>query len=82
MFEVKSATFTDIPQANPSVTIATSANRAFINAIRIYRASNTATGIDAVSETAAPVMYNLRGQRVNFDYKGIVIMNGKKVVLK
>lgn len=82
VFEVKSATFTDIPQANPSVTIATSANRAFINAIRIYHASNTATGIDAVSETAAPVMYNLRGQRVNFDYKGIVIMNGKKVVLK
>jgi hypothetical protein len=28
------------------------------------------------------VMYNLSGQKVNKSYKGIVIINGKKVVIK
>ena len=28
------------------------------------------------------VMYNLAGQRVNKDYKGLVIMNGKKMMIK
>jgi len=44
-----------------------------------------ATGIGAV-EIAKPaqsdVMYNLAGQKVGADYKGIVIKNGKKMVVK
>ena len=28
------------------------------------------------------IIYNLAGQKVGKDYKGIVIMDGKKVVLK
>jgi len=42
-----------------------------------------ATGIQGVEETAAPQdgkMYNLAGQRVNKSYKGVVIVNGKKVM--
>ena len=47
---------------------------------------NVATGISEV-ETAAPAtsatgIYNLAGQRVNAAYKGIVIKNGKKYLVK
>ena len=28
------------------------------------------------------VMYNLAGQKVGKDYKGVVIVNGKKVMMK
>ncbi len=38
---------------------------------------------NAVVDKAAPaVIYNIAGQRVTEDYKGIVIKNGKKVVIK
>ena len=42
------------------------------------------TGINNVNAAKAEngVMYNLAGQKVNNGYKGVVIMNGKKVVLK
>lgn len=48
---------------------------------------NDATGINAIDngpltiDANAP-MYNLAGQRVGKNYKGVVIVNGKKVVLK
>lgn len=39
------------------------------------------TGINAISNVAPKaVMYNLAGQRVNANAKGIVVMNGKKVI--
>ncbi|MBR1880292.1 MAG: hypothetical protein IJ804_06060 [Prevotella sp.] len=43
-----------------------------------------ATGISTVKaqNVQSNVIYNLAGQKVGKDYKGIVIMNGKKVVLK
>lgn len=42
------------------------------------------SGISTVkaSETADAVMYNLAGQKVDQSYKGVVVMNGRKVVLK
>ena len=43
------------------------------------------TGINNIHATTAVknnVMYNLAGQRVNKDYKGLVIMNGKKMMIK
>ena len=42
------------------------------------------TGISTVKTTAQKndAIYNLAGQKVGKDYKGIVIMNGRKVVLK
>jgi len=49
----------------------------------------TAGGADGIQSVAAGkavkadnVMYNLAGQKVGADYKGLVIMNGKKVVIK
>ena len=46
---------------------------------------NSAAGISnsiATTETKAAVVYNLRGQRVDAAYKGIVIKNGRKQVQK
>lgn len=43
------------------------------------------TGINNIHTSTAVknnVMYNLAGQRVNKDYKGLVIMNGKKMMIK
>lgn len=43
------------------------------------------TGINNIQTTTAVknnVMYNIAGQRVNKDYKGLVIMNGKKMMVK
>lgn len=48
-----------------------------------YTGKDNVTGIKGVEETAAPQdgkMYNLAGQRVDKSYKGVVIVNGKKVV--
>ena len=47
--------------------------------------SGSTTGITSVKNEAAgnnAPMYNLAGQLVDKDYKGIVIKNGKKIVLK
>lgn len=48
---------------------------------------NVVTGIDAVSTSepaanASAPAYNLAGQRVGKSYKGVVIVNGKKVIRK
>lgn len=42
------------------------------------------TGINGViyTTTGSDVIYNLSGQRVSKDYKGVVIKNGRKVVIK
>jgi hypothetical protein len=46
--------------------------------------AETTTGIKAVkvAEPENAPLYNLKGQRVNSDYKGLVIKNGKKYVVK
>lgn len=42
-----------------------------------------ATGIrDINSDVAVGAMYNLSGQLVGDDYKGVVILNGKKMLRK
>lgn len=43
-----------------------------------------ATGVEQLfnANTEKADMYNISGQRVNAGYKGIVIMNGKKIVIK
>ena len=45
---------------------------------------NSTTGIETVKTTKqnADVIYNLAGQKVGSDYKGVVIKNGKKFVQK
>jgi len=50
------------------------------NAPMIIEESEQETGIGEIEETAADAcIYNLNGQRVNANAKGIVIVNGKKV---
>lgn len=55
------------------------------NDLQIYRKVST-TGIDNVKSSPATAedgkMYNLAGQQVGKDFKGIVIMNGKKFLNK
>lgn len=50
-----------------------------------FEFAGTATAIDRVNvqpTKASSIRYNLNGQAVGADYKGIVIMNGKKVLNK
>lgn len=48
-----------------------------------FELGGTSTGINTVKATAENgVRYNLAGQKVAEGYKGVVIMNGKKVVIK
>ena len=47
------------------------------------KSSSETDGIKAVSTSVEnDVRYNLAGQKVGADYKGIVIVNGKKVIIK
>ncbi|WP_308262883.1 Ig-like domain-containing protein [Prevotella sp.] len=51
----------------------------------LFKMLEGATGINNIQTTTAVknnVMYNIAGQRVNKDYKGLVIMNGKKMMVK
>ena len=79
---------------NGTFVKATSAN-VNINAFRAYiKASSSArelsinlggaTGISEAKKAQSTdgAIYNLNGQRVSADYKGVVIKNGKKVVMK
>ena len=53
-----------------------------INSI-VVTVDASATGISSVESKQQPsVRYNLAGQKVGADYKGVVIENGKKVVVK
>jgi hypothetical protein len=38
--------------------------------------------IKTVRQNGRNIRYNLAGQRVGNDYKGLVLMNGKKMVMK
>lgn len=51
----------------------------------LFKMVEGATGINNIQTTTVVknnVMYNIAGQRVNKDYKGLVIMNGKKMMVK
>lgn len=51
----------------------------------LFKMVEGATGINNIQTTTAVknnVMYNIAGQRVNKDYKGLVIVNGKKMMVK
>uniref|UniRef100_UPI00402586FA hypothetical protein n=1 Tax=Prevotella sp. TaxID=59823 RepID=UPI00402586FA len=49
----------------------------------LYSLNGSTTGISKIQTSVAKyVRYNLAGQKVGADYKGVVIENGKKVVVK
>lgn len=75
-------------EALPAGTEGRQANLVFMQpGARLYVTitQGTVTGINVTTKTVktsnSPA-YNLAGQRVNKDFKGLVIVNGKKVVLK
>ena len=55
-----------------------------INLMKVTIERATTTGIEKIAELKADngVMYNLAGQKVGAGFKGLVIKNGKKVVVK
>lgn len=56
-----------------------------VNSLNFYgfELTNGTTGIETVKAAEAEgVKYNMAGQKVGADYKGVVIMNGKKMVNK
>ena len=48
---------------------------------RAYLEKETATGLETVSVRNNGIRYNLLGQPVDEDYKGIVILNGHKMIV-
>ena len=58
----------------------------FVNEKSYIDGSNVSTGISSVkasgNSSADGRMYNINGQRVGSGYKGLVIKNGKKVIMK
>lgn len=50
----------------------------------LYATADEATGIKGVKNAASKnaTMYNLQGQRVQAGFRGIVIMNGRKMIVK
>lgn len=48
--------------------------------LRVTTGTSVATGLDNVQTTEEPVYYNIMGQRVSRDTKGVVICNGKKFI--
>ena len=56
-----------------------------VNIVALTINAEFPTGIESVKAAAAKAdsaIYNLAGQKVNNDFKGIAIQNGKKVILK
>ena len=49
---------------------------------RAYLEKETATGLETVSVRNNGIRYNLLGQPVGEDYKGVVILNGKKMIVR
>ena len=49
---------------------------------RVFLEKAGATAIDNVSVRNNGIRYNLLGQPVGEDYKGVVILNGKKMIVR
>lgn len=83
-FETVTLTFNNV-SANPTLTIATTSKRAFIDNIRVF--DPTATSIDSVaSPTTAKSngAYTMSGQRLSKKptKPGLYIVNGKKIIIR
>lgn len=79
-FEHVSLVFENV-SANPVLTIATTTKRAFVDNISVTQ--NIPSAVEAVrTETETTAVYNINGQRVGNDFRGIVIVNGHKYFRK
>lgn len=73
----------DNPTVGGSLNIGFTGTNAVRVIFRLYGTTSTTTGIDeTVVFPVSNAIYNLAGQKVDGSYKGVVIKNGKKVVVK
>lgn len=85
-FETLTAVFDNIPIANPTITIATSTKRCFLDALRVYSVEdaipNAIHTIVCSSPQTSDIYYDLSGRPINGkpQKKGLYIRNGKKVM--
>lgn len=76
---VSGAAYTALADGNILLTLKTTEGSVKLSQINVANAS----GISFINADGTPAKrYNLKGQRVDESYKGIVIINGKKVVVK
>jgi hypothetical protein len=60
----------------------TASTNVFITKIVITRGGSTGISTVKTVRVADGAIYNLAGQKVDKNYKGVVIMNGKKMIQK
>ena len=65
-----------------TITAAMSIDHAHLVMTKAEVTDDPASGIEAVMTTGTGTMYDLSGRRVDAQYKGIVIQNGKKLIIK
>ena len=86
-FETLTAVFDNIPIANPTITIATSAKRCFLDALRVYSVAdaipNAIHTTDGTFPCTPDIYYDLSGRPLPAkpQKSGIYIRNNKKVVI-
>ncbi len=80
-FEHIKLTFTGF-SANPTLTIGTTAKRAFLDNITVKQVTVDGISFPTDSNTSSEATYNLAGQKVSAKYKGIKIANGRKFISK
>lgn len=78
-FETINLIFNDV-KSNPTLTIATTAKRAFIDDIRVQQQGATKINTPVTNEGNRSVYYNLAGQRIGNNYRGIIIQSGRKIL--
>lgn len=66
--------------ANPVLTIATTAKRAFVDNISVTQGEVESRVELIPADLETTPVYNINGQRVGSNYRGIVIVNGRKYV--
>ncbi len=83
-YQTVSLIFSGVSQ-NPSVTVATTAKRCFVNALRVYGESE-ADGVNSIQEERASdnAYYTLSGQKLVSEpvHRGVYIHRGKKIFVK
>ncbi|MDE5881479.1 MAG: hypothetical protein K2H60_07080 [Muribaculaceae bacterium] len=58
-------------------------NQVYVDNVKLWFQKGAETAVDSISSVKAnDVIYNIYGQRVNENYSGIVIKNGKKYIQK
>ena len=80
---ISEATATWEGEANEITIILTASSQARITSIEVLTADGTYDAIETVSaDRANGAIFNLAGQKVGADFKGVVIKNGKKFFVK